>query len=120
MAYKLPHKNNIEQPKKPVWTEVILVFYIDIGNMELRDVPEYIEKVKTQLYYDKPKGSAPWFYVPVKNSESRVECINPITINDPGLVNQMLNELQQINQSLSTTLLMIDKPEKFYINKKEI
>jgi hypothetical protein len=104
----------------PSWTEVMLVFYINIGNMSTEDAVEYINNVRQQTAYDKPPGTAPWFYIPIREGETRVECLNPILISDQSKVDQALNQLQEIEAAFNNNLLVLDKPNKFYLNKSKV
>lgn len=109
--------SNLVKHNRPFWTQVILVFYINVGNVPSNDVSEYMDYVQQRLSVNKPADAAPWFFIPIRDSETRVECINPSLINNPALIDKMLNELTQLNELIRAERLAIDKPDKFYINK---
>lgn len=54
--------------------KLILVHYINIGNLSIDQVEEFINKVRKMTDGVDDNMS---YYIPVRDSESRVECINP-------------------------------------------
>jgi hypothetical protein len=59
---------------------VILVFYLNVGNLEECDVQESIEKIKHQFRFKDEKFLS--FFIPVRNQDSKVECIYPVLLDD--------------------------------------
>jgi hypothetical protein len=101
--------------------DVILVFYLYIGNMVDDEIPGWVERIKRETSEKKPEGSAPWFYIVTRTGENRVECINPKFITDQARIDEAMRQLESINQHFTNELsLEINKPEKFYINKKDV
>jgi hypothetical protein len=59
--------------------KIILVHYINVGNLKTNDVQQYLEKVKNALFI-KNKDIINYI-IPVK-SETRIECLNPKLVSD--------------------------------------
>lgn len=57
----------------------ILVYYVNVGDMEVNEVESYVEKFKEkvglQTDIKKSCGIVQETFIPVRNSESRVEAI---------------------------------------------
>ncbi len=53
--------------------KLILVYYVDIGNLCPEDVDEYINKL---IERNKNENMVQYF-VPVRDQETRIDCINP-------------------------------------------
>jgi hypothetical protein len=75
----------------------ILVVYLNIGSMDNSDVDKYIKEIQQKM--ETPKGFTTYF-LPVRTTESRIECIYPVGsgLGDDGnnvidRLNNYLNEL---------------------------
>ena len=55
--------------------KLILVHYISVGNIPYEDVETYLLKLRDQM--SPPKSEHISYFIPVRDSDSRVECINP-------------------------------------------
>lgn len=76
--------------------KIILVHYIHIGNMNVNDVSRYMKEFSETC---KPKEEdIISYWIPVKNGDSRVECINPKLISDDDFneIKKVLDRNQQI------------------------
>ena len=64
------------------FNEIILVFYINIGNMSSSDVESFMRDVQKKL-----KGSDDFikYFIPINEGETRIECINS---SEPNPVNE--------------------------------
>ena len=69
--------------------DLILVFYIDVRQIDPDDLTKFMYKVNKKLEIDNG------IYLPIYG-ESRVECINPVYIND--------NELKKKHERLMAEL----------------
>jgi len=58
--------------------KLILVHYIDTGNLNNSEIPTFVEKVSKKISSDKDEHLS--YFIPIKG-ESRVECINPKLID---------------------------------------
>jgi len=56
--------------------KIILVHYINIGNIDGKDVSKIMEDVVNKLS-PKEEDNIISYWIPVREGESRVECINP-------------------------------------------
>jgi hypothetical protein len=55
--------------------KLILVHYISVGNISYKDVEGHLLKIRDQM--SSPKDEHISYFIPVRDSDSRVECINP-------------------------------------------
>jgi len=69
---KLPRKQ--KKALKKACQPLIMVFYIDVGNISMSDVSGYVRKVREQLNLDSDDRNK-FYIVPIKG-ETRVECVN--------------------------------------------
>ena len=59
--------------------KLVLVHYINIGNIDHSDVEGYIERIRNGLSIDKDEALT--YFIPIREGETRVECINPRLVN---------------------------------------
>ena len=59
--------------------KLILVHYIDTGNLINSEIPTFIEEVVKKMSSDKEEHLS--YFIPIKG-ESRVECINPKLLDE--------------------------------------
>ena len=59
--------------------KIILTMYVNIGSIDSADIPAYMEQLTNTVIFD---DSILRLFIPVRNSETRVECINPKRISD--------------------------------------
>jgi len=74
---------------------LILVFYIEIGNLDASDVNAFMEQTRQTLKLDKDTLDCVQFFIPTRNGISRVECINPkVTAPEVSIrINDILGRL---------------------------
>lgn len=79
----------------------ILVFYISIGNLDERDVAKYLENIQKKMT---PPTGFTCYFLPVRNQDSKIECIYPVSseLDEEGkhVINKLedyLNELTNDN-----------------------
>jgi hypothetical protein len=86
--FKLKESNN----DKPL----ILVFYLDRELFQQRDgVALYGERVKN--YFDEVGDNVRLFFMPT-DTEERIECINPIYIDDENEFNKLNDLIQKVSE----------------------
>jgi hypothetical protein len=56
--------------------KIILIHYINVGNMDGEDVSKYMEEIVKRCS-PKEEDNIISYWIPVREGESRVECINP-------------------------------------------
>jgi hypothetical protein len=61
--------------------KIILVHYIHIGNLEGGDVGEYMNDIIKKFSY-KDEDNIFSYWIPVKDGDTRVECINPKLVSE--------------------------------------
>ena len=74
---------------------LILVFYIDVSRICDTDVPAYINEVSTAL--SKSDDGTDKYFIPVYKGESRVECLNPVMLNEDEYT-EVKRKLDEINE----------------------
>jgi hypothetical protein len=99
----------------------ILVFYINVGNFDQLDVVSYIDLIKNTTSHIKGYEQ---IFIPVRNRDSEVQCLNPYVLHNKEDVKKMKHTLKEIGFNtnkildsmpyLSRKMLMIEKkPYKF-------
>lgn len=110
-----------------MFNKTILVFYINIGNLDCADVTAYIENAKTECtkgIRKKDKKEMFMYFIPIRG-ESRIERLDPPTmysrknkrINDSKLVN-INKKLDRMDAVLyvPTREILIEKVIKEFTN----
>jgi len=62
--------------------KIILIFYIDIGNLNKQRAEESLARISNMLSRDAENEPILTFIIPIKNGDSRVECINPKLVSE--------------------------------------
>lgn len=103
-------------PKKKVRDGIILVFYVNIGNLDGDVVDEYLSSVRDRMEPDREENER-FIYVAVRNQDSKIECIYPqqiLTSQDSvEKFNELIGRLESIYRD--RTIMTINKPNKFEI-----
>jgi hypothetical protein len=78
--------------------EIILAAYININNIPPTEVDFVMEKITFELHKNKFNNiEVKWFTVPVKNQDTRIECVYPkYEIIDGQEVVKELKELKEL------------------------
>lgn len=73
---------------------LIIVFYINVSDVDPQEMPVYMTDIKDNFAKDKADDVVE-FFIPIKNGDSRVECINPKAASDDDMqrINTLINEL---------------------------
>jgi hypothetical protein len=89
-----------EQEKKelvsllvPSGDKIMLAIYVNIGNLEGSEVSEYMKQVSEQLNDDK---SYKFFLIPVKEQETKIECIYPNFLYDEEMKSKFNSALDKL------------------------
>lgn len=88
--------------------KLILVHYIDTGNLINTEIPTFIEEVVKKISSDKDEHLS--YFVPIKG-ESRVECINPKLI-DKDEYKIHLKRLEKAEKEFYKVIDEINKPKQ--------
>ncbi len=85
----------------PTEHRLILVFYINIGNTEDKDVPSLMKELIARTR-EQSQNEERSYWFPTREGESRVECINPQLINNDQYkeVRSILDRNQKIVDEL--------------------
>jgi hypothetical protein len=103
MKSRIPRKQKKRLSKA---NPIILVNYINIGNLSNEDVREYMYEIIKELKVSKEKGgdNIIQYFIPVRNQESKVECINPVLVNNE-LYQQAKVQLEEARKALDELLI---------------
>lgn len=82
--------------------KTILVFYINVGNIDYADVSRYINNMADQTApAEEDKDKIIRYFLPVRDEPSRVECINnPTFVLDKKLHKSLIEKLEKTNDNL--------------------
>ena len=61
--------------------KIILIHYINVGNIDVNNVSEMMEDVINKFYL-KEEDNIISYWIPVREGETRVECINPKLVSE--------------------------------------
>ena len=88
----------------------ILVFYINVGNLDQLDVVSYIDLVKNSISHIKGYEQ---IFIPVRNKDSEVQCLNPYYLDNKKEVKKMKHTLKEL--AFNTNKLLDSMP---YLSRK--
>lgn len=85
----------------------ILVFYLGVGNMHNGDISEYVDAVRTRFFTQEfvDRNDCEILLLPVRELNSRVECINPVYVTDKDLIKEHETLMQEFNESLNNFIV---------------
>ena len=77
--------------------KIILIHYINIGNIDDTDVQRLMEDVANKLQ-PKPEDNIISYLIPIREGETRVECVNPklVSEEDFSQAKEVLDRNQKI------------------------
>lgn len=61
--------------------KIILVYYINVGNLSYKDVNKFMEDIVVKLS-PKEEDNIISYYIPIKDGDTRLECINPKLVSE--------------------------------------
>lgn len=61
--------------------EILLIVYINIGNMNPNDIHKHIDRIAGMLREGNPDGVHSYL-IPIREGETRVECVNPKMVSE--------------------------------------
>lgn len=73
---------------------LFIIVYLDVSRFSDQNIKEYTNHVSNSLKYDDTINT---IVIPVKDSETRIECINPVLLNEDQYkeVESKINELKE-------------------------
>jgi hypothetical protein len=77
--------------------KIILIYYINVGNIERNDVSKVVEDV-VRKFSPKEEDNIISYWIPIREGETRVECINPKLVSQEDFTEakQVLDRNQKI------------------------
>lgn len=68
----------------------MLVFYLGVDTMTPREIDQYIKDVRTKFFSEDfiKRNSLEIIIIPIREVNSRIECINPKYITDEALIKE--------------------------------
>lgn len=82
--------------------KIILVFYISIEGMSLTKAEDFLSKIVEKSKTNQEDNIIS-YYIPIKNGETRIECLNPKLISEEDYTN-IKNILDKTKQKLDEFL----------------
>ena len=82
--------------------KLFIVIYVDVRGIHDSDVVSYIKEIASSIQYDE---SIAKLIIPTRESETRVECINPVLLTEDQYkdVEDKINTLKQaVEEKLKT------------------
>ena len=82
--------------------KTILVFYVNVGNVDNEDVSQYIENFKRIIESkEEDKDDVIHYIIPVRDQETRIECINaPMFITSETVSEDIIKKIEATNRNL--------------------
>lgn len=81
--------------------KLILIFYINVSNIYRGDMPEYMNEVASCL--SNVEDGTDKYFIPIYESDSRVECINPVMISEKEY-EEVKGKLEEFDARLKTAV----------------
>ena len=81
--------------------KIFLVLYVDVSRIQIEDTYEYLSTV-TDAFERIKDESVQMVILPVREQETRLECINPVLLNEEqyAQVQEKLNAFQKVFDEL--------------------
>lgn len=95
--------------------DLILVFYVNVGNMSNEDIAKYMENVKKNVN-DRVKNVIS-FFCPIRKGDMRVECINPVFMTKKEYDEIVQGRLNKIEMDFFEYIESTDKRKKKPVEK---
>lgn len=91
--------------------KLILVLYVDVGNLDVNFIKDHVDHVGSSLFTEDviKATEATTFVIPVRSGGTRIECINPTYIVDQNLYDLHRQKLEEINKNLDYFMLLTKK-----------
>jgi len=104
--------------------KLILVVYGNVGSLSPNEIQEYIAQVNR--YVASPTNEYITMVVPVRDQETRIECINPKFITNEEMIKRFASDIKDVNKNFERILnifpykreTLVEKIKK-YINYNE-
>lgn len=89
----------------------LLVFYLGVGNMTETEVGRYVESVSKRFFTPEflKSNNCEIFLIPTRETDSRIECINPIYVTDEKLIAEHEALMKEFNDSFYKINKKIDE-----------
>lgn len=85
----------------PYRDKLILVFYVNVANMEPADIPAFIKSTKENVMPGKIDESVVHYFVPVRGRESEVVCLNPQLYAPGEMKKEQSRRLREVTKRLN-------------------
>ena len=95
--------------------KLILVYYISIGNVDMDDVEEFMNRVMEKISANSVSEDTEILAIPIYG-ETKVECINPKYITDTDLIKKHERTMSELHEKLNN---QIDQLENINIKTNE-
>ena len=94
---------------------VILANYIDVGDIPHHEVQAYMEQVINKLQHnpdDTEDINIKQYFIPVRDQETRVECVYPIAVTSKYIQEKYESVLEKLNTYTTNIINTLDDGSK--------
>ncbi len=88
----------------------ILVLYVGVAGIRSEDISDFTHKVAMKVIPDTFEGEV--IVLPVQQTDTRVECINPQYITDADLIREHTKMIKKLQEALQYQLEKLKKDKK--------
>jgi hypothetical protein len=96
--------------------KLVLVFYIGVGDLNTKEIEQYINKLISFTNKNKEERETRFFIPVIKTREIRIECLNPKLVNKKEY-QTTLKKLQQVQKDFDE---FMDSTDKVKSNKIKV
>jgi hypothetical protein len=71
----------------------VLVHYVNVGNLDHTEISGYMQQIMQLCTYD---GEYHTVFLPVRNQETKIDCLNPVHIKECDGKEKFINKLNYL------------------------
>jgi hypothetical protein len=93
--------------------KLILVLYVDVGNIPEKNVNEVVKKIGNSLFTEDVISNlnATTFVIPTRGGGTRIECVNPKFVVDNDVYREYRIKMDILNENIDKFILYKTKKE---------
>lgn len=88
--------------------KVFIIIYVDVRNVNRMDVSEYLRPIANATVFDE---SVIRLIIPTRDSETRVECINPVLLIDEQY-KEVEEKVKNLKKEVETALKTLNNDKR--------
>ncbi len=90
------------EKSKSIKDKIILVSYIGVGNLDETEVPDFLNQVADEMT-PKDDDSVVCYFIPTRDIECRLECINPVLVSEEKYV-EVEKKLSELHEKMTEAI----------------